>query len=513
MENDLPEQDPAAVNNNESDDEIDVYETPLFLDQSEVEEVQVDDDDMPMSDDEDDGNAAGGRGPTAQESTANMTTDSQPQNDQIVDMSKVKIESHTGQVYAVACSYDTSNQTLSIVSGGGDDRAYLHKVQASSSTTPTTESKLLEYAHKDSVSCVAFNTPYVSQDLTKTPKLVAVGAYDGAIVLYDPDTGNKVKELEGPSDVEWLEFHPKGGSVLLAGSVADGTIWMYHLPTSKCLQVFVGHESGVTAGTFTPDGRWALSASSDGTLRVWAPRTGMNKHVFRFTDNKSSGYSDEPVPGLTSIGVGGGSDGQLIICGSEDGMAHVCHYGTKKVVANLRHFEPPAEGMEQQDDDEEMELPMSVEAVGFASSAVNPNWCATGGVDGTLKIWDLNNDGQCRQVCRVPVPQEEGEAQGGDTAASPSSVGGITRLQWHPTLPLVLTSMSDGSVRLWDARNGSLVQTVTGHSDMINDLSVEFVTPEQNGGTAIVVSGSDDKTVRLYEIDIAAALVASGPCA
>jgi len=291
------------------------------------------------------------------------------------------------------------------------------------------------------------------------------------------------------------------------------------LPTSKCLQVFVGHESGVTAGTFTPDGRWALSASSDGTLRIWAPRTGMNKHVFRFTAGGNSGSGsggyhnndDEPVPGLTSIGVGGGSDGQLIITGAEDGMAYVCHYGTKKVVASLRHFEPPlsdTSNARMSEDDQEMELPMSVEAVGFASTHVNPNWCATGGVDGILKIWDLNNDGQCRQVCRVPSVQEE-EQEGQDTTASSSSssVGGITRLQWHPTLPLVLTSMSDGTVRLWDARNGALVQTVTGHEDMINDLAVEFVTPEQQGGgTAVIVTGSDDKTVRLFEIDIATAL-------
>merc|ERR1711976_443964 len=49
------------------------------------------------------------------------------------------------------------------------------------------------------------------------------------------------------------------------------------------------------------------------------------------------------------------------------------------------------------DEDEEMEYPMSVEAVGFSPS--QPNWCATGGVDGKLKIWDLTRDGQCRQVC------------------------------------------------------------------------------------------------------------------
>lgn len=269
--------------------------------------------------------------------------------------------------------------------------------------------------------------------------------------------------------------------VLLAGSVSDGTIWMYHLPTSKCMQVFVGHESGVAAGSFTPDGRWALSASSDGTMRVWAPRTGVSKHVFRLGD-----------AGLTCLAVNGGTDGQLVVVGGEDGQAHVCHVGTKKVVASLRHFEPPHNAANNQDED--MELPMSVEAVGFAPAAVNPNWVATGGVDGVLKIWDLANDGQCRQVCRYVTDDE-------------ATAGGITRLQWHPTLPLVFTSSSDGVVRVWDARNGSLVKSLTGHSDMINDLDVCFIEPEKEGGTAVIVCGSDDNSVRVYEVIVKDALL------
>jgi ribosome assembly protein SQT1 len=316
--------------------------------------------------------------------------------------------------------------------------------------------------------------------LTKTPKYAAVGAYDGAIVVYDPVSGAKIQELEGPSDVEFLCFHPKGGSVLLAGSAEDGTVWMYHLPTSKCMQVFVGHESGVTAGVFTPDGRWALSCSSDGTLRIWAPRTGVSKHVFRLGEGA----------GLTCLATNGGSDGQLVLVGSEDGAAYVCHVGNKKVVATLRHFELPSP---HGDDDKQMELPMGVEAVGFASPALNSSWCATGGQDGILKIWDLNT-GQCRQVCRNALP----EAQSGNSG---NKVGGITRLQWHPSLPLVYTASADGVIRVWDARNGTLVSSFTGHTDVINDLNVEVF--ENN---SVLISASDDNSVRVFEVDHTQAL-------
>jgi ribosome assembly protein SQT1 len=446
---------PMTPYNTEVSSELDevVDQEPAFLDMEDAIEVIVDEENVPMEEEEDE------EVPEVAKTLAD-----------VVDMSTVKLESHTGPVYSVAAHYDTTSKSLSILTGGGDDKSFLHRMISGGapSTLP------LAHVHTDTVSCCAFNIDFIGD--TNTPKLAAVGGYDGAIVLYDAESGSKFKELEGPSDVEWLSFHPKGGSVLLAGSMSDGTIWMYHIPTSKCLQVFVGHESGVTAGSFTPDGRWAVSASSDGTVRVWAPRTGVSKHTFRLGD-----------AGLTSLAVNGGSDSQLVIVGAEDGMAHVCHVGTKKVVASLRHFEPPSNT--QHDDDEEMELPMSVEAVGFAT--VNPNWCATGGVDGVLKIWDLSNDGTCRQACRRP-----------DVAAS--NAGGITRLKWHPTLPLLFASYSDGDVRLWDARNGTVLRTLTGHLDVINDLDIVYVDP--TGGTAVIVSGSDDKTARIYEIDIHAAL-------
>lgn len=266
-----------------------------------------------------------------------------------------------------------------------------------------------------------------------------------------------------------MSFHPKGGTVLLTGS-GDGTLWMFHIPLNRCLQVFVGHEQAVTAGCFSPDGKWALSASSDGTLRIWAPKTGLNKHVFRLGE-----------AGLTCMANNGGSDGMLVIAGSEDGQAHVCHIGSKKVVASLRHYEAPTN--ENVDEEDEMEYPMSVEAVGFSPS--QPNWCATGGVDGKLKIWDLARDGQMRQVC---------------TPSDTESTDSITRISWHPTLPFVFVSTINGTVRVWDARNGTLLHTLTGGStaDQINDMDIQFLSD----GSAVIVAAGDDNVVRVFELDV-----------
>jgi WD40 repeat protein len=461
---------PAQLLPSEAQDPLD-DDAPEFINMNDAVEVQVDDDDVPMDDDDDtevvDADEQG---------MSNSADQPQSSREPVVDMSKAKIQAHADAVYTVACHLEHGK--LLIISGGGDDKAYIHQIASTTTDPVVPSSQLLSYNHTDTVSCVAFNLEYVSDDPKKTPRLAAVGSYDGSILIYDPDSAEQKLKLEGPSDVEWISFHPKGGSVLLAGS-GDGTVWMFHIPLNRCLQVFVGHEQAVTAGCFSPDGKWALSASADGTLRIWAPKTGMNKHVFR-----------TGAAGLTCIARNGGSDGMLVIAGAEDGQAHVCHIGTKKIVASLRHYEvppsPPSASGEE-DEEAEIEYPMSVEAVGFFPAQAN--WCATAGVDGKLKIWDLANDGQCRQVC-VP-PQEEGE--GSDS---------ITRLRWHPTLPLVFTTSISGKTRLWDARNGSLLTTLTGHTDVINDADVQFM----ENGAAVFVSAGDDKTIRAFEVDANALL-------
>eukprot|EP00531_Pseudo-nitzschia_arenysensis_P007551 CAMPEP_0116132358 /NCGR_PEP_ID=MMETSP0329-20121206/9501_1 /TAXON_ID=697910 /ORGANISM="Pseudo-nitzschia arenysensis, Strain B593" /LENGTH=472 /DNA_ID=CAMNT_0003626859 /DNA_START=65 /DNA_END=1483 /DNA_ORIENTATION=+ len=456
MADSMMEHDATPVAATDDDNVDDVTD---FIDMNDAVEVHVDDD-LPM--DEGDDNDMEEKSPEGTADTNSSAESSVP------DMSSIQLRSHTDSVYAVASFVE--NGQLSILSGGGDDKAFQYKVSGADGNRSTAVTPL-SYAHTDTVSSVAYNLEYVGPDPKKTPRIAAVGSYDGSIIIYDADTGTQKLKLEGPSDVEWISFHPKGGTVLLTGS-GDGTLWMFHVPLNRCMQVFVGHEQAVTAGCFSPDGKWALSASADGTLRIWAPKTGLNKHVFRLGD----------AP-LTCMANKGGSDGMLVIAGSEDGQAHVCHIGSKKVVVSLRHYDMPTNTESNGDEDEEMEYPMSVEAVGFSPS--QPNWCATGGIDGKLKIWDLARDGQCRQVC-APAETE--------------SVDSITRISWHPSLPFVFASTINGTVRVWDARNGNLLHTLTGGAtaDQINDMDIQFL-PD---GSAVIVAASDDNAVRVFELNV-----------
>ena len=564
----------ASMEDENSTNNVLTDDGPEYVTTDDAIEIQVDDDNIPMDDDE--------------EENVEMTEgdmDDDDEDDDAVEMATLKVESHAGPVYAVSAFVHTQQEAaesgveqpqpqISILTGGGDDKAFLHRVTVptksmeTSSPNPTVVSDLtsvdssqLEYAHTDSVSAVALNLAYLDTAVSKAsenkttstnqrpaselPRFAAVGAYDGAIVIYHADTGALLQTLEGPTDVECLAFHPKGGTVLLAGSAADGTVWMYHIPLQKCLQVFVGHESAVTACQFSVDGRWALSASSDGTLRQWAPRSGYCKHVFQCGFDIAT-QDGGPPPGLTCLAVGGGADGQLVVVGAEDGRAHVCHVGTQKVVATLHHADEQtgrtgASAMQEDNGDDEEEeqeaVATSVEAVGFSKS--HPHWCATGGVDGVLKIWDLtvgSANGSCRQVChrrrrRQSTPQQQITESGAPSSETDTTAGvvddddvdnggGITRLQWHPKWPLCFTSTTEGTVDLWDARNGQLLQSLTtasssfttkqddssnnknnNKSRVLNDLDIQCTTDADD---ALIVTGGDDHCVRVFRVDVGA---------
>ena len=123
--------------------------------------------------------------------------------------------------------------TILIASGGGDNKVFFTKLSPSSDP----ESVEVPHVFTDTVSTVEF---------ASNGSLLAVGCYDGTILVYKTSpTLSLVTKLDGPTDVEFVRFHPSN-TVLLAGSSTNGTVWMYCIDTQRVLQVFVGNISNVS---------------------------------------------------------------------------------------------------------------------------------------------------------------------------------------------------------------------------------------------------------------------------
>lgn len=132
---------------------------------------------------------------------------------------------------------------------------------------------------------------------------------------------------------------------------------------------------------------------------------------------------------------------------------------------------------------EENEETFSVECVGFATHG--PKWAASGGMDHTLKVWDLDN-GALRCTCVHTTT--------------------VTHLIWHPTLPIVYTSTVGGVISLWDARAGLQLAEFTGHRAQITSFTLRSSVTTENGVMDVIVTACDDHTSRVYLVNSAGLL-------
>ena len=118
-----------------------------------------------------------------------------------------------------------------------------------------------------------------------------------------------------------MEWHPKG-TVILAGS-ADGTLWMWNVPSGTCMNVFTGHSGPVSCGGFTPNGKHIISGSEDGCVFVWDPKTATIIHKF--------GPLHEASVNVMAMHP----ESQLVLTGAQDGTAKLIHIGNGRVCSSF----------------------------------------------------------------------------------------------------------------------------------------------------------------------------------
>ena len=73
---------------------------------------------------------------------------------------------------------------------------------------------------------------------------------------------------------------------------------------------YAGHTNKVWALRYTPDGRSLISASSDGTVRVWEAATGLQKQCFEMNVGKLATADVSPDGTMAAVG---GATGEIVV--------------------------------------------------------------------------------------------------------------------------------------------------------------------------------------------------------
>ncbi len=205
--------------------------------------------------------------------------------------------------------------------------------------------------------------------------------------------------------------------------------------------ILAGHTDAVNSASFSPDGTLVVTASLDGTAKIWATSTG--KLIATLGGNagkKESIYRARFSP-----------DGLQVVTASGDFAAHIWEVSTGRELMRLAGHE-----------------------IYVTSAAFSPDGSrvATASGDTTARIWDARNGKQLLLL------------QGHESY--------VEDVAFNPEGTKLVTSSSDGTAIVWDAATGKQLTKFEGHSDHV--MSVVF-SPKGDR----VLSSGDDMTMRIWD--------------
>jgi WD40 repeat protein len=108
-----------------------------------------------------------------------------------------------------------------------------------------------------------------------------------------------------------------------------------------------------------------------------------------------------------------------------------------------------------------------------------------------------------------------------------SHEAGVVALAWHVSRPTVVSASLDRCIHIWDARSGSQLLELTGHTNLVTNFALRtflgdnssLPVPPSNinssnssnsssggagDGVDVIVSVSDDFTAKVFHLNIAA---------
>jgi WD40 repeat protein len=202
--------------------------------------------------------------------------------------------------------------------------------------------------------------------ITADGRLAITGDWNGMVRIWSITGGTGVLTLTHPATRD-ARYSPDGKYLVTTGETDFAQLWQ--LPAGKPTFRF-HHKPFVEHASFSPDGKIVVTAGWDGMAHLWNTATGERlatlRHDGRIVDAKFS------------------PDGHMVItAGFEDGSAGVWEVPSGRELFRLRH-----EGSTEK-------LGRFYRQGGVRSIAFNDTGriLATGGHDGTVRLWNLQ-DGQ-----------------------------------------------------------------------------------------------------------------------
>jgi WD40 repeat protein/energy-coupling factor transporter ATP-binding protein EcfA2 len=263
---------------------------------------------------------------------------------------------------------------------------------------------------------------------------------------------------------------------------ADGTARVWDAQTGAEL-VTLSHEGSVWKTQWNADESRILTRSEDGTARVWDAETGAELVTL---SHEGSVYQAQ-----------WNADESRILTASYDGRARVWDAETGAELVTLSHGD----------------------AVWEAQWNADESRILTQSDDGTARVWDaetgaelvtLSHGDRVTQAqwnadeSRILTRSDYGtarvwDAETGAELVTLSHEGWVYQAQWNADESRILTASADRTARVWDAETGGELVTLS-HEDTIYQA-------QWNADESRILTASEDGTARVWDAETGAELV------
>jgi WD40 repeat protein/serine/threonine protein kinase len=266
--------------------------------------------------------------------------------------------------------------------------------------------------------------------------------------------------------VNAVSFAPDGQRLATGGTEGAARVW--DASSGQELLCFRGHRGQVTALAFTPDGQRLVTGSTDGTVRIWdAVKRGEVKS-----------FKDQKTGAIWSLAMT--LAGKRVVTGSDDGTIRLWNTDSGQVLRTFTGHSGPVWAVAASNDGRRL---------------------VTRSADNTTQVWDLQSgrnqllgqaaEGTCVAMStdgRLIVTGDGGRVTLWDAATGRSlrTLDEVTGMNRSVALTAdgkrAMAGYWDGTAKVWDTASSREILSLTGHTRWV--VGVAFSPDGQRLATA-----------------------------